>query len=196
MAHGLRLASALTVSLLVSACAGGASKALDTYDLSVPSVAEKGRRNADVQILVAEPQALKALDSESIVVRTGPSSIEYLGGAQWGDRLPKIVQARLVQAFENSGRFGGVGRPGEGLAIDNQIITDIRAFEVRAEGQNIATVEISAKLLNDRNGVVIASKVFKSTVSAGAGPDAFVRALDTAFDTAASEIVLWAAGKI
>ncbi len=197
-AKWFRLAGVFCMSLLISACAGlgTSSNALDTYDLSVPSVSEKGARKAGVQILIAEPQALKALDSESIVVRTSPSAIEYLGGAQWGDRLPKIVQARLVQAFENSGRFGGVGRPGEGLAIDHQIITDIRAFEVRTIGSDVATVEIFAKLLNDRNGVVIASKVFKSSVSAGTGSDAFVRALDSAFDAAASEIVLWAAAKI
>jgi cholesterol transport system auxiliary component len=197
-ARWCRLIALLCLGLFASSCAGlgGGSKALDTYDLAVPSVNEKGPRKSAIQILVAEPQALKALDSESIVVRTGPSAIQYLGGAQWGDRLPKIVQARLVQAFENSGRFGGVGRPGEGLAIDNQIITDIRAFEVRTNGADVATVEIFVKLLDDRNGVVVASKIFKNTVTAGAGPDAFVRALDAAFDKTASEIVTWAAAKI
>ncbi len=193
-----RLFGVIFLALLVSSCAGlgGGSKVLDTYDLAVPQVKESGARKAGIQILVAEPQALKALDSESIVVRTSPSAIQYLGGAQWGDRLPKIVQARLIQAFENSGRFGGVGRPGEGLAIDNQIITDIRAFEVRTSGGDVATVEIFAKLLNDRNGVVTASKIFKNSVAAGAGSDAFVRALDAAFDETASEIVAWAAAKI
>jgi cholesterol transport system auxiliary component len=182
----------------VSACSGlgGASKALDTYDLGVPSIPDKGGRKTGIQILVAEPQALKALDSESIVVRTSPSAIQYLGGAQWGDRLPKIVQARLIQAYENSGRFGGVGRPGEGLAIDNQIITDIRAFEIGTTGGDVATVEIFAKLLNDRNGVVVASKVFRKTVSAGSGSDAFVRALDAAFDATAAEIIAWTASNI
>jgi cholesterol transport system auxiliary component len=193
-----RLASALCMSLLLAGCAGigGGATPLDTYDLTVPTVSKKSQRNNNVQILVAEPQALKALDSESIVVRTSPSAIEYLGGAQWGDRLPKIVQARLVQAFENSGQFGGVGRPGEGLAIDYQIITDIRAFEVRTTGADVASVEVFVKLLNDRNGVVIASKVFQNSVAAGSGPDAFVRALDGAFDGTAKEIVLWAATKI
>jgi cholesterol transport system auxiliary component len=198
LARWLQLTFAMTLVFSLAACAGlgGNTKALDTYDLAVPTVNEKGPRKSAIQILVAEPQALKALDSESIVIRTGPSAIQYLGGAQWGDRLPKIVQARLIQAFENSERFGGVGRPGEGLAIDNQIITDIRAFEVRTNGTDVATVEIFAKLLNDRNGVIIASKVFKNSVSAGTGSDAFVRALDAAFDTTASEIVTWAAAKI
>jgi cholesterol transport system auxiliary component len=197
-AKRIGLVCVLICSLFIAACAGlgGATAPLDTYDLAVPTVSESGKKNSKVQILIAEPQALKALDSESIVVRTSPSAIQYLGGAQWGDRLPKIVQARLVQAFENSGRFGGVGRPGEGLAIDHQIITDIRAFEVRTNGADIATVELFVKLLNDRNGVVIASKVFKNSVTAASGSDAFVRALDAAFDKTASEIVAWAANEI
>jgi cholesterol transport system auxiliary component len=192
------IATALCSLLLLSVCSslGGGAKPLETYDLTIPVVKDQRKTNSKIQILVAEPQALKALDSESIVVRTSASSIEYLAGAQWGDRLPKIVQARLIQAFENSGRFGGVGRPGEGLAIDNQIITEIRAFEVVTNGADLAVVEIFAKLLNDRNGVVIASQAFKTTVPTGNGSDSFVRALNAAFDSTATQIVLWAAKKI
>ena len=185
------------LALLAGGCSslGGAQKSLDTFDLAVPSVSENKNRKAGIQILVAEPQALKALDSESIVIRTGGSAIEYLAGSQWGDRLPKIVQARLVQAFENSGRFGGVGRPGEGLAIDFQIITDIRAFEIRTTGGNSAMVEISTKLLNDRNGSVVATKVFKADIPAGTGSDNFVSALDKAFSEVAAEMVVWASSR-
>lgn len=192
------LASVVAAIALLSGCAslGGSNKALDTYDLAVPSVEKAQKRKASVQILVAEPQALKILDSESIVVRSSPSSVAYLGGAQWSDRLPKMVQARLVQAFENSGRFAGVGRPGEGLAIDFQVLTDIQAFEINQSGNSIAMVEISAKLLNDRNGVVGSSRLFSASVPSAAGGAAFVNALDAAFDKVAAEIVAWAASNI
>ena len=175
---------------------GGSNKALDTYDLAVPGVEKSGKRNTNIQILIAEPQALKILDSESIVVRNGQSSVAYLDGAQWSDRLPKMVQARLVQAFENSNRFGGVGRPGEGLAIDYQVITDIRSFEIDSTGTSKAVVVISAKLLNDKNGVVGTSKLFTATIPATSGSGSFVNALDAAFDKVASEIVAWSAANI
>lgn len=194
--HNSVIVLLLTALAGCSSLGGGSNKALDTYDLAVPDVATKGIRKTKVQILIAEPQALKALDSENIVVRSDAASIQYLGGAQWGDRLPKIVQARLVQAFENSGRFGGVGRPGEGLAIDYQVMTDIRAFEIQTAGSDLATVEISAKLLNDRTGDVGSSKVFSASVPVGTGSDAFVRGLDAAFDKVAIELVNWTAGKI
>lgn len=163
----------------------------DTFDLSAPSRIE-GPVSAKRQLLITEPTALKALDSDKVVVHTSPSAIQYLSNSQWSDRLPNIVQARLIQAFEDSGRVGGVGRPGDGLAIDYRVLTDIRTFGVSTVGTPAATVEISVKILNDRNGVVLTQKVFGASAPVvGAGNDAFVAALDVAFDEVASEIVNW-----
>jgi len=171
---------------------GGAPPPLDTYELSAPS-GEAVSRRGKTQILIAEPSALKALDGQNIVVRPAPGVINYLKGAQWADRLPRVVQARLAEAFQSSGKFGGVGRPGEGLAIDYQIIAEIRAFEVRVQGPSSARVELFVKILNDRNGVVRASHSFEavSPVS-GRGNDAYIAALDRAFKAAALNIVNWA----
>ncbi len=145
-----------------------------------------------MQILVAEPTALKALDGQDIVIKPSPGVIQYLKGAQWADRLPKIVQARLAESFQLSDRVGGVGRPGEGLAIDYQIIVDIRSFEIRLDGGARAEIELYARILNDRNGVIRASRTFTATAPvAGSGSDAFVAALDRAFAKAAVEIVDW-----
>ena len=142
------------------------------------------------QILVAEPSALKALDGQNIVIKPSPGVIQFLKGAQWADRLPRIVQARLAETFQRSGGFGGVGKPGEGLAIDYQVIAEIRAFEVRVDGGGRANVEIFVKLLNDRNGTVRASREFEASAPvSGDGNDAYVAALDQAFGSAAAEIV-------
>ncbi len=98
----------LLLATLLAGC--GTTTPLDTFSLSAPQLsksASASRKN--LQILVPAPSALKALDSENIVVNTAPGAIEYLKGAQWGDRLPNLVQSRLVQAYENAGVFGGVG---------------------------------------------------------------------------------------
>lgn len=135
---------------------------------------------------------MKALDSENVVIKSGPGTIQYLKGAQWADRLPQIVQARLAESFQRSGRFGGVGKPGDGLAIDYQILTELRAFGVNVASGDHAEIEIFVKILNDRNGVVRASKTVNATVPvSGSGNDAYIRALDAAFGKAASEIVRW-----
>lgn len=185
----------LALSIALSGCAllGGGSKPLDTYELSSPSVGERRGRASYRQILIAEPSALKALDGENIVISPTPGSIQYLKGAQWADRLPKIVQARLAETFQRSGEFRGVGRPGEGLAIDYQVIVDIRAFEVRVNGVAEANVELFVRLLNDRNGTVRAEKTFTATAPiSGAGNAAYVSGLDAAFGQAVVEIVAWA----
>ena len=78
------------------------------------------------------------------------------------------------------------------MAIDYQVIVEIRAFEVRVDGSARAEVELFVRLLNDRNGVVRAEKTFTATAPvAGEGNDAYVGALDSAFGQAAVEIVDW-----
>jgi cholesterol transport system auxiliary component len=183
----------MLLPLSVSGCAliGGGSTPLDTYELTAPAAGESAPRSR-TQILVAEPAALKALDGQNIVIKPAAGSIQYLKGAQWADRLPRVVQARLAEAFQRSGRFGGVGRPGEGLAIDYQVISEVRAFEVRVGGGERAHVEIFIRILNDRNGVVRAQRSFSASAPvSGTGNDAYVGALDSAFGQVAAEIVAW-----
>jgi len=194
------LFSVAALALLLPGCAliGGSTPSLDTYELTAPT-GDGGRQRRGVQVLIAEPSALKALDSENIVIKTGPGTIQYLKGAQWADRLPRIVQARLAETFQLSGRFGGVGKPGEGLAIDYQVIVDVRSFEVQVVGSaEQAYVELYVRILNDRNGVVRAAKTFDASyaVTGGGGNEAYVSALDRAFGAAAAEIVKWTAGTI
>lgn len=178
------------LAALLGGC--GTSSNNDTYDLS-GLAKTNGPSVKNRQILIPPPTALQALDSNQIVIRVSPSAIQYLGKSQWSDKLSKMVQSKLVEAFENTGKLGGVGVPGQGLAIDYQIVTDIRSFEINAAGgQKTAVVEISEKILNDRSGTVKAQKVFRKVVpvSGGSNPD-FVRAIDAAFAGVTSELVDW-----
>ena len=187
----MKFALMLPVAAALLAGCGGSAKN-DTFDLSVsPAPVTQAPSLRSRQLLVAEPTALKALDSENIVVRLSGSEVQYLSNSQWSDRLPRMVQSKLVEAFEDTGRLGGVGRPGQGLAIDYQVVSDIRAFEIDTKS-NIANIEISVKLLNDRNGTVRAQDVFRASARvSGAGNANFVKALDTAFAAASRQIVAW-----
>jgi cholesterol transport system auxiliary component len=103
---------------------------------------------------------------------------------------------RLAQAFQNSARFKGVGLPGQGLAIDYQIVTEIRAFGIEA-GSNTATVAVAVKILNDRNGVVASERVFEArTVAAGSSNAAYIAAIDRAFESVARDVVAWVTDRI
>ncbi|CAN7714911.1 ABC-type transport auxiliary lipoprotein family protein [Mesorhizobium sp. LjNodule214] len=188
---GLTSAAAL-LALTLAGCAalGGKPAPLDTFELSAPSIDAHGHSRR--QILIAQPSALKALDSQNIVIKPSDRSIQYLKGAQWADRLPLIVQARLAETFQRSGSFAGVGKPGEGLAIDYQVIVEVRSFEVRVDGGEHAEVDLFVRILNDRTGEVRASKTFTASAPvSGSGNPAYVSALDSAFGQAAKDIVRW-----
>ncbi|RWM07087.1 MAG: ABC transporter [Mesorhizobium sp.] len=190
--RGLRSVAAAALVLGLAGCAalGAKPPPLDTFELSAPSVDMRGHSRR--QILIAQPSALKALDSQNIVIRPSDQSIQFLKGAQWADRLPLIVQARLAETFQRSGSFAGVGKPGEGLAIDYQIIVEVRSFEVRVNGGEHAEVDLFVRVLNDRNGEVRASKSFTASAPvSGSGNAAYVGALDNAFGQAAKDIVRW-----
>jgi cholesterol transport system auxiliary component len=170
----------------------------ETYDISAPRSFSSLRSGTRAQLLIKEPTALKALDSQNIVVKPTPAVITYLGGAQWSDTLPKMLQSKLVEAFENTGRAGAVAKPGDGLVIDYQVISAIRAFEVAVNGgARQARFVLSVKLLNDKNGHVLRSKVFRANVDfAGSKNDDYVAALDQAFDTVARDLVVWVLNRI
>ncbi|WP_349367051.1 MAG: ABC-type transport auxiliary lipoprotein family protein [Nitratireductor rhodophyticola] len=190
-----RIFALLALGGVLAGCAalpGGGPAPVDAFDLTTPPVSQDGRRVSRKQILVTEPTAIKMLDGQDIVVKTSSGAIQYLGGVRWADRLPRIVQTRIADLYQRSGRFGGVGMPGEGLAIDYQILADLRAFNVRVDGQDRAEVEIFVRILNDRNGTVRASRVFTaSTPVNGSGGQAFAMALDRAFGTAMADLVDW-----
>ena len=180
----------LGATALLTGCAS--STPLDTFSLSTTQV-QVAQKRKNVQILVPTPAALKALDSENIVIHDAPGSITYLKGAQWGDRLTNLVQARLVQAFENSNAVGGVGRPGDGLAINYQVQADLRDFGINASSSpQTARIELAVRVLNDKTGEVRATRVFTSTAPvSGAGNKAYIRALDAGFNDATRQIVAW-----
>ena len=198
----IALPGTIAASLILTGCAaipGLGPAPVDAFDISAPLKVSAPRRLSRTQILVPEPTALKLLDGEDIAIRLGGSSVQLLKGARWSDRLPKLVQARVIEALQRSNSFAGVGRPGEGLSIDYQIVIEIRSFEVRvgAGGGDTAHVDLFVRLLNDRNGNVRASRSFQALVPVtGQGSDAFANALNEAFQKTATEIVSWTSASI
>ncbi len=187
------MAAVLGSSLSGCALVGGGPAPLDTFELTMQARPADGPQRGRTQVLIAEPTALRSLDGQEIVIRTSPRSIEYLSGAQWSDRLPRVVQVRLSEAFQASGGLAGVGLPGQGLAIDYQVVTEIRSFGVSVDGSARAEVALFIKVLDDRNGSIRASRLFTAAAPVvGTGNVAYATALDQAFAQAAGEIIPWA----
>jgi cholesterol transport system auxiliary component len=182
-------ALALAASACLSGCGGGATPT--TFDLSAPGGFGRVAGSASVMV-VAEPTAVQALDSDRVIVRDSSGALSFVGGAQWADRIPALVQARLIQTFENAGRVGSVSGPGQRIAPDVQLNTDIRTFAIDA-ATGTAVVEITARMVGDRTGRIQRARLFSARVPAGAidGPGA-TRALDQALSQVLVEIVRWA----
>lgn len=193
--NGVTRLAALALLFSLGACASSAPDAL--YGLNAPRGLDVAGRAGNRQILVPEPTALQALGTNSIAVVDAGPVYTYFPKAAWSDTLPKVVQAKLIETLENTGRLRGVGRPGESLLIDYQLQTELRAFELRIDGQDRAVVEIMARLVNDRNGQTRASRVFRAEVpSTGTGVAQAVQAMGTAADQVLAELAAWVVGSV
>jgi cholesterol transport system auxiliary component len=181
-------------AFVLGACAGDG--ALQTFELASPQ--EYGDvRTARGSISVALPTALRALDSERVVVQPKPGEINYLSGARWADRLPRIVQSRIVQAFENSKRIRAAPRGSDQVRTDFVLDTELREFGVQVADTPFALVEISVRIVNERTNRVVATQVFtgRAETSSVDGPSA-TAAINTAFGTVLIDLVRWTATKI
>ena len=148
------------------------------------------------QLVIAEPLAIQALDSERILVRRGDHSLAYLAAGQWAARLPSMIQARLVQSFENAHRLSRVARPGDRIVPDYQLDCEIRAFELDVDAGQV-TVEIEAKLVDDHSGKILRSQTFtQHRPQVSSEPKAVVASLDQSLTEVMSQMVAWTASAI
>ena len=163
----------------------------DIYDLTAPASFNNANRS-NAHLVVMEPRALSALNTERVVVREESGQISYFRGVQWSDRLPSLIQSRIVQAFENTGRIRSIGQEGDGLKSDFILVTDIRRFEFFAGPGFAGRVTLSVKIVNDRDGWVVAGRVFDAEQPvADNSAQTVVDSLDGAFDTVLQDLVRW-----
>ncbi|MEP9377749.1 ABC-type transport auxiliary lipoprotein family protein [Aquabacter sp. CN5-332] len=186
-------AAPVALALALAACA---SAPVPTFDLSAPA-AFAARGGGAGQLVVVTPTALAALDTEKILVEPSPGQITYLPEAQWSDRLPALLQARTIQAFENGSKLRRVARPGDGITADYQLNIDIRTFGVKfTAGAPEAVVELSVKVIGLASGKIQAAQIFTARVPVpalnGAGVTA---ALDAASNKVLTDIVIWSAAR-
>lgn len=147
-------------------------------------------------LTITRPLSNTFLDSNRIVVRPEANILKVYQGANWSDSLPDLIQEKLLETFENSGKIKAVSRQNSGVPAEVALLLDIRQFEsVYLAGQKKPNVliQIHAKLLEYPSNRVIASKTFNTDVATASKdiPDV-VQAFETGLNTANQEIVGWA----
>ncbi|MGE0751409.1 MAG: ABC-type transport auxiliary lipoprotein family protein [Variibacter sp.] len=161
------------------------------YDLSAVTVRASGPL-PEKQLVVGEPTSVIALDTRKIVTLAADGEQQAVPDAQWTDNIPKLVQSRIIQSFENAD-FMKVSRPLDNISSEFQLVLDVRNFQIIAGDKPTATVEIVAKLL-DKDGQIRAGNVFRAAHAApeSAGAAAAVAALNIAFGKVTTALVPWA----
>ncbi|MFK7764387.1 MAG: ABC-type transport auxiliary lipoprotein family protein [Roseobacter sp.] len=166
-----------------------------TFSASLPRISQ--------QIVVEEPTASAAVNTDQIAVQPTPLQVQYLPGARWVDRAPLIVQTLLIESYENSNRVGAVGRSSVGLRADYVIVTDLREFHAYVpEGPDAnaalqVIVRLNVKIVEALDDKIIASQGFREiSPSESDAPFDLVTAYDEALGDAMRDAVEWSIRRI
>ncbi len=179
---------------LVRWTSGSQVKAPPTvYDLTAPRVFPGLAKIPSGQLAVPEVSAVLGLDTQRILTQSTVGEAPAFPDTQWSDSLPKLLQAKIIQSFENA-KLPRVGRASEGFAADYQLLVDLRNFRLSISADPVAEVEFGAKILGP-GGRIIGARTFLATSLAKAvSAPAAAAALDEAFGKAVTELVLWTSG--
>ncbi len=165
----------------------------NTYDLVLDSARIKRAKRIDTQLIVSTPVAVKVLAGENILVKPSLNKVTYYGRAVWGDRLPKLLQARMIEAIIQTGRFRDVSDGTERINGEVSLSTTIESFQVEVRGERAeAVVIVYAKLIHMSSGKVYASYKFVHRVPAATREvDAGVEALNRAANDLFADMTRW-----
>jgi phospholipid/cholesterol/gamma-HCH transport system substrate-binding protein len=169
---------------------GGTPAQKITYDLRAPQNLESPGKTIKGQLAIPEPTAVAMLQTQRMLFAKPK---DYPGFAEfvWADSIPKLLQARLIEGFENYDiahaplRVADIGLP------DFQLLIDVRRFRIAVDSEPAAEIGLSARLV-DKNGKVVASRVFEDGQKfENVEPQAAVAAFNDAFARIVRDMIAW-----
>lgn len=176
------------VSLSLAACAQAPRETFDLASLSPSRAASSG----GAAISVRQPTAVEPTSGDRVVVRDIDGSVSVLPGVQWSERLPALVQNRLIGALQRAGVPAGRIV----LGANRALATDIRRFEIDV-ARNVAAVEIEASIVDETTGATRASRRVRAEAPAPEHTGApAVHALAEAAKEALSRLAAWARSRV
>ncbi len=176
---------------------GGASPPQKvTYDLH-PADGFSGPAGEAVKgvLIIPEPTAVAMLETQRILVLP-PKDYPGFADMMWADAIPKLLQARLLESFENYDMAHAPLRSMDGVQADYQLLIDVRRFQITTEPAPAADIEFSARILN-RDGKVVASQLFQESQKLDRiEPEAAGAAFNSAFGSIAKKLITWTVGAL
>lgn len=200
------LRTGLTAGLLAVVAAGcasilpGGDTASTLYGLKAPSDYSTLMTANGWQLMVEEPVAERALDTDRIAVYTSQHALQYFTGARWTDRAPRMLQDMIVESFEHAGLQMSASRQSVAVRPNVALVSDLRDFEARVTpaGEGAATtmvvVRLSAKIIWLDGRKVLDGRSFEARQAAGSDNVAdVVTAMNAAAQKVVRDVVVWAA---
>lgn len=175
---------------------GPAEQPKPIYDLAI-NAATIPHVRAKEQFSVPEPTAVLALDTQRMLTRSDSGQIAQFGNAQWSDNIPKMLQAKLVQALEQAGVEAQATTPDQAAAAGgNQLVIDLQNFALTTAPQPTAEISFSAKIVSG-TGKIVATQGFHATAQASGGDvAATVAAFNKAFSDVVRGLITWVGAAI
>jgi phospholipid/cholesterol/gamma-HCH transport system substrate-binding protein len=168
---------------------GGTPPQKITYDLRAPQNLGSASKSINGQLAIPEPTAVAMLETQRMLFsqKDHPGFADFV----WADSIPKLLQARLIESFENYDIGHAPLRAADIGQTDFQLLIDVRRFRIATDSEPAAEIGLSARII-DRNGKVIASRLFEDSQKFDkVEPPAAVAAFDDAFGRIAKEMIAW-----
>jgi len=163
------------------------------YDLKAAETFDAPRRPLEPGLVISEPTATTRLQTQRFLFASDEEVHDDFANAQWSDSLPALVQAKLLQSFEN---YDIAHAPLRGDALIEggvRLLIDLRRFDIAAAPELKVTIALSAKLI-DGAGQLKASRIFEqSSAMDGLTATQAAAAFGRAFDALARDVVTWTA---
>ena len=113
------------------------------FDLSIPKQFASPKKPLKEQLVLPVPTAILLLDTQRFVLAPSKELPEF-SSAQWADSIPKLLQVKLIQSFENydigHAPLRSVDTPGTTF----QLLVDVRSFQINTEDELTAEIGFSA----------------------------------------------------
>jgi ABC-type uncharacterized transport system, auxiliary component len=192
-----RFLLALPFALSLAGCSILGSEQRDPVTIYAPDVRVPARAdwpNVAWSLVIAKPTAARVIDSPRISVRPMPGELQVYRGVSWALPATDMLQDAVQRTLEDSGRIPAVASADAGILGDYRLVMDLRRFEADYAGgsQPEAVVEVNAKLVNNRDQRVVASRTFLQQRPAGGIDVAQVAtAFEQALEAATADIVGW-----
>lgn len=148
----------------------------------------------DWQLTIGGARAARMVDSPRINVRPTPAELQVYAGSSWAQPSTDMLETTVLRAFEDSGRIDAVARSEVGIRPDYKLVMEVRRFESDYAGQAVpdATIEVTAKLLYNRDQRLVASRTFlEARPAGGTAVPQVVAAFEQALAAVSAGIVGW-----